>query len=142
MEKRLYGKPLMSMEQFTPSEYVSICWYLDNDCIATLYHDDNGDERYTDNESISHTSHSKIPANPKPYFSTKKGDPSPTSETNDGKYYTAISDWQWDVEWVLFVPVPYRYRAYTTKLEGKIYSYYDGSAKHYFQDYHTVGNHS
>lgn len=25
MEKRLYGKPLMSVEQFTPSEYVSAC---------------------------------------------------------------------------------------------------------------------
>ena len=27
MEKRLYGKPLMSVEQFTPSEYVFVCWY-------------------------------------------------------------------------------------------------------------------
>ena len=147
MEKRLYGKPLMGLEQFTPSEYVSICWYLDDDCLATLYHDDNGDERYNyltnpgeNKYGGTHSSHARIPSEPKPYFSTKKGDPSPTSVINDQRYYTGYTE---RTEWIMFV-IPVTICEYTSgqKVTGDIYSYNDGTTTHYFQDYHTDGNHS
>lgn len=138
MEKRLYAKPFMSVEQFTPNEYVSLCWWLDGDCFTELYHDDNkdGDYNYLTNAkeylaSNHNNYHSKIPTN-KPYFNTKKGDPSPTPVTNDNFYYTS-----WSTYWTFF-------RAYDTdsRVTGEFYSYNDGSTTHYFQDYHTDGNHS
>ena len=73
MEKRLYGKPLMSVERFTPSEYVSLCWYIANgDCYGTLYCDTKRTDIlidyifgiYDNGEQVSDPSHGshRVPA--------------------------------------------------------------------------------
>ncbi len=99
MEKRLYGKPLMSVEQFTPSEYVSVCWYVESgNCYNSIYHDNDHDGRYnafTDpSENLyydnAHSSSAhRIPESG--FFNTRSGHNNTkdyTTLTNDGYYYT------------------------------------------------------
>ena len=149
MEKRLYGKPLMSMEQFTPSEYVSVCWYIkEGDCFDNLYHDtkttrinyvfweSNVYGYYNDGEAMctNHGSH-RVPAEtatPK-WF---KADALPQSNiTNDDKYYTGYSPVNTLINGTLL--------EYNGRVSGNFYSCIDGGGTtHYFKEPTEAGNHS
>ena len=150
MEKRLYGKPLMSMEQFTPSEYVALCWYIKSgDCYENLYHDTEETTifqigwppidliygYYDSGEALctNHGSH-RVPAEtstPK-WF---KANVLPQPITNDNKYYTGHRT-------VRYNRLTGNLEQYTGAVTGNIYTYYDGTTTHYFKEPTEAGNHS
>lgn len=151
MEKRLYNKPLMSMEQFTPSEYVSLCWYVKSgDCYQNLYHDTQTTTIwaptwtnpiatkdiygfYNNGEALqtNHGSH-RVPAETSNWF---KADALPQPITNDGKYYTGYSNTFYNVAngWL---------DQYTGNVTGKIYLIEHNGTKHYYKEPTKDGGHS
>ena len=145
MEKRLYGKPLMSMEQFTPSEYVSLCWYIkEGDCYGNLYLDskqtpikvlgvtiDSWWGYYDSGEQVSNSNHGshRVPAESAQVKYFKGNLPQPES----GNYYTSYGD-QWiDISTGTIHPY-----------DGKVtvYKYTHGGTTHYFKEPTSAGNHS
>lgn len=125
MEKKKYSKPVVVAERFEPQEYCSVCWYVEKeDMYTSLYADSDRDGRYDDGEELGNL--------PTPTRLPDQGSykdiqlPSPMSS----QYYSA---WAWDVEWLLFVPLPYR--RYTTQA-SPVYSY-NG---YYFRRYKTSNN--
>ena len=145
MEKKLYAKPLMSVEQFTPSEYVATCWYVKSgSCYNALYHDikivfgGNGhdgiynsitsadDENMYYGISHSNTSH-RIPTGNNEYFNTKNGEAIPQNIRTDNYYYTGYN---WRLE-------------FTGNVTGEIFKVTDKSGGiHYVKEIQTAGNHS
>ena len=156
MKKRLYSKPFMSVEQFTPSEYVALCWYIaEGDCYTTLYHDtqtttvwdaqfgippvyshgvygyfDSGEDVYN---GSSHGSH-RVPAENAQvkYF---KAEALPSPITNDGKYYTGYENVRYNI-------LTGNVNQYTGNVSDNIYMYNAGSTTHYFKNPTQAGNHS
>lgn len=152
MEKRLYGKPLMSVENFTPSEYVSLCWYIkEGDCYRNLYHDTQTTEvwdwllfvpyqhsvsgYYDIGEALceNHGSH-RVPAEtttPK-WF---KANVLPQPISNDNKYYTRHTTERYNA-------ITGNVEKYSDAVTGNIYTYSDGTTTHYFKEPTEAGNHS
>ncbi len=147
MEKRLYGKPLMRVDTFTPSEYVSVCWYVKSgDCYRNLYHDtqisyvwfSNQYGYYNDGENVysatsrtlSHTHDYDIHPSNQPYFQTENY---PQPIINDNKCYTSM-EYHLISGWNGF--------EYTNPVSGKIYTIDFNGTKHYYKDYTQYGNHS
>lgn len=144
MEKRLYGKPLMRVDTFTPSEYVSVCQYVKSgDCYTNLYHDtnitnfiiyqdsygyyDNGENVYGNNLFASHSSHGNLTPSDAEYFKT---DDYPNN-INDDRYYTGVD----------FRTLRLAYE-YTNHVSGNIYQIEVNGTTHYFREYTQYGNFS
>ncbi len=143
MEKRLYAKPLMSVEQFTPGEYVAACWAIkEGACFSTLYHDDkdwrgryNGEHENSESNLVSsnHTSHGRR------VFNVEKSGNYETVN-NDGHYYVSYST---EVHSILGVPIYYTYPYNIPAVSGPIYKMTDrNGVTHYFNDKEDAGNHS
>lgn len=131
MEKRLYGKPLMSVENFTPSEYVATCWCIpEGACFTSLYHDGDGNGRANESErnnNLGHSNHSKIVINTKTAAM-------PTQSINDQRYYSRYETNWFFVTWYTFEG--------GDRITGNIYSVTKGGATHYFNRVEEAGNHS
>lgn len=42
MDKKVYNKPSLKLEIFTPNEYIASCWYIaEGDCLNTIIYKDN-----------------------------------------------------------------------------------------------------
>ena len=136
MEKRLYGKPLMSLEQFTPSEYVATCWCIpEGACFTSLYYDKAGwfgirNENHDNGEqNLGHATHGKI------VFNTDvEAKPTSNDNINDGNYWDYYSTYY-------FGPIPVS--PYHEKISGNIFNVTDkNGVTHYFNQVEDAGNHS
>ena len=119
MEKKLYSKPFMSVEQFTPSEYVATCWCIpEGACFTSLYHDEGrgwygnnyNEEHDSDENNLGHASHAKKVFNTEDY-------PKPTSSDNinDSHYWANSST---ETHWFI---VQYYTYPYNNKISGNIF---------------------
>ena len=145
MEKRLYNKPLMSVEQFTPNEYVADCFYIKGEQIfSELYHDlyKNGLGNYgTYNwsnlnhggeEDVTTPTADRIPANTGTYINGAPPTEVTGINTNGNKYY------EHHEAPGLFNPNPDYYDQVTT-----LYTYVYNGNTYYLSDYvDKGGNHS
>lgn len=139
MEKRLYGKPLMSMEQFTPSEYVTGCWYVESGmCYDYLIHDRGGrygqgdpDNYYNPqgNDVVLAQGHGT--KHPLPNNNTYFKDEEKPDNINNGNYYDYPNGYNYIIRT--------RYHAQVTSDIFKVT--YDGK-DHYVKKITDAGNHS
>ena len=76
MDKKVYNKPSLKLEIFTPNEYIATCWYIaEGDCWNVLFYKDaDGDGRYK-NEGTEdlriHDSHGRLPV--QGFYKTEEG---------------------------------------------------------------------
>ena len=96
MDKKVYNKPSLKLEIFTPNEYIATCWYIaEGDCYSgPIYQDTNDTFKNNDNYTIlnlsNHGTHN-VPANG--FFRTVGENPIPEpipitpSGTNSHWYY-------------------------------------------------------
>lgn len=79
MDKKVYNKPSLKLEIFTPNEYIASCWYIaEGDCYSDIIYKDN-DEYFQANKlppsiNANHGSH-RVPASG--YFRTDGSAPIP-----------------------------------------------------------------
>ena len=59
MDKKVYNKPSLKLEIFTPNEYIATCWYIaEGDCFNRIYvMPNNGKVKYGD-AIYTHDAHS------------------------------------------------------------------------------------
>lgn len=127
------------MEQFTPSEYVALCWYIKSgDCYGELYYDNKtttipfvGRQYgfYNSGEQVSFSTHGshRVPAETA-QIKYIKSNSLPIPE-NDFAYYTSYDNY--------LVIAPYNSNSKVT-----VYKYFDGTTTHYFKEPTEAGNHS
>ena len=140
MEKRLYGKPLMSVEQFTPNEYVADCFYIKGSQIfSELYHDlyKNGLNRYgtynwlnhAGEEDVTTPTADRIPAETGTYINGTPPTEVTGINTDGNKYYEHRESSGFNPDYYDQVT-----KLYTYVYDGKTY---------YLRDYvDKGGNHS
>ena len=141
MEKRLYGKPLMSVEQFTPSEYVAECWYVESgNCYSYLIEDKAGiwglgspDNWFNPQGSDvvlarNHGTNHALPDpddNP-PYFRGIKPE-----NINNGHFYDYPNGYNYDTR-----------TKYHENIKTDIYKVTYNGTDHYVKKVNDAGNHS
>lgn len=132
MEKRLYGKPLMSVEQFTPSEFVSVCWYVaSGDCFDELFHDDDKNGKITlgslDEEKTSnHPSYNhRMPSSG--YYNTRP------NHNNTLQYNTIESDGYYYTDHNSILNI-FSSGTYKSPVSGTFYSVTIDNITHYFRN--------
>ncbi len=93
MDKKVYNKPSLKLEIFTPNEYIASCWYIkEGDCYKYLYiNDAKPDNKINQNDTqlvSGHTHLGKVPSGDNAVFKTHGDAPlTPEEITTNGNYY-------------------------------------------------------
>ena len=59
MDKKVYNKPSLKLEVFTPNEYIATCWYIKaGDCFKRIYRGTDGAKIKYEDAIYTHTAHS------------------------------------------------------------------------------------
>ncbi len=126
MDKKVYNKPSLKLEIFTPNEYIASCWFIaEGDCYKRIYRGNQGDNVKYNNAYYIHDTHSNVPS--EGHFKTEgEGD-------NVAQYYEHTA-----TNWYAYDGGNWGNGNKKLGSEGftiieKYYEYIDGNVTHYFK---------
>jgi len=142
MDKKVYNKPSLKLEIFTPNEYIATCWYIaEGDCYSGTIYTDKDDNKETfrpkNLPSFFNRGHGSHRVPDKGYFRTDGSNPVLEPQKNT----VPSSEYWWTGGYIPNGNSELRWDRYEfTRIED-YYKYAESSGKvHYFDEISYASN--
>ena len=126
MDKKVYNKPSLKLEIFTPNEYIASCWFVDkNKCYNNIFEDtnNNGSYHHNDDRGFLFQNHNNS-SHRVPETGYIKGDTHPFIKGTASNLYTHDDNYN--------LPKGNNYNLNSDNHFTKLSNYYTYSGNHYF----------